>query len=471
MSIETAEQYEENGQYEEAYEEYKKSYMHNPNDLTLLAQLGHLSVMLNKKGDAEEYYNKMLLLDATNPTAYEQLMDIYIDTDKYKYYVCRGNYHIVQQQIEHAANDFQKAINHAGGEASLVAPARFVLGTLYEGLDNSNKAIDEFLKVLDYEDYANAETYLRLANLYAKDDVLGSAIETLERAINSGVDDDEIREALAKFYFKDGVPAKAKEISNNKLTKIKAMLALGELDEAKRALASLTDGEKADSLTDSLKAEYYYTAKDYDNALTSVEDYAKKEPNHPLVFQMRALIYEAKGDEYMSTLNWAKYNLVRGNKDIAINEFMNAYQLKNDDPDMIATLANLLETSGEIHHSMELYERLVQLEPNNRSALEKLSRYWESQGDRRLAVQYLEKVLDTDKRNFSVMLELADLYLKNRETGAAIDMYKKYLATAPQSDEYDGVEQKLNRLEKSEPAPGEESASILDKIVGFFVKN
>ena len=291
MSIETAEQYEENGQYEEAYEEYKKSYMHNPNDLMLLSQLGHLSVMLSKKDEAEEYYNKMLTLDAANPTAYEQLMDIYIDTDKYKYYVCRGNYHIVQQQIEHAANDFQKAINHAGGEASLVAPARFVLGTLYEGLGNSNKAIDEFLKVLDYEDYANAETYLRLANLYAKDDVLGSAIETLERALNSGVDDDEIREALAKFYFKDGVPAKAKEISNNKLTKIKAMLALGELDEAKRALDSLTDVEKADSLTDSLKAEYYYTAKDYDNALTSVEDYAKKEPNHPLVFQMRALIY------------------------------------------------------------------------------------------------------------------------------------------------------------------------------------
>ena len=110
MSIETAEQLEENGQYEEAYAEYKKSYAHNPNDLSLLAQLGHVAMILDKKDEAAEYYNKMLTLDATNPTAYEQLMDIYIDTDKYKYYVSRGNYHIVQQQLEHATHDFQKAI-------------------------------------------------------------------------------------------------------------------------------------------------------------------------------------------------------------------------------------------------------------------------------------------------------------------------------------------------------------------------
>ena len=33
-------------------------------------------MLLNKKDEAEEYYHKMLSLDATNPTAYEQLMDI-----------------------------------------------------------------------------------------------------------------------------------------------------------------------------------------------------------------------------------------------------------------------------------------------------------------------------------------------------------------------------------------------------------
>ncbi|MBR6099037.1 tetratricopeptide repeat protein [bacterium] len=468
MSIETAEQLEENGQYEEAYAEYKKSYSHSPNDLSLLAQLGHVAMILQKSDEAVEYYNKMLTLDATNPTAYEQLMDIYIDTDKYKYYVCRGNYHTVQQQIEHAINDFQKAVAHAGGDEEQVVPVRFVLGTLYEEMGNPNKAIDEYLKVLDYES-AMPETYLRLANLYAQDDVLGSAIETLERALQAGHDHEEIRESLAKLYFKNNTPQKVKEVTKNKLTEIKAMLALGELAEAKKELENIDDKYKNDAQYFALLAEYYYTSKDYDKALDSVDKYAEKQPNHPLVFQMRALIYEEKQDEYMATLNWAKYHLVRDQKDVAINELLGAYQLRNDDADMVAMLASLLETSGEVHQAMEFYSRLAELEPNNKTAMEKLSRYWEENGDNRLAAEYLEKLLDADKRNFASMKKLADLYQKMRDRDSAIGWYKKYLQTAPQNEEYDVVKAKLDKLENTE-APTEQSESLLDKIVDFFTK-
>ena len=161
------------------------------------------------------------------------------------------------------------------------------------------------------------------------------------------------------------------------------MLALQELDEAKAKLEEVSEKYKDEPQLYALKAEYYYTAKDYEKALEAVNMYAQKMPNHPLVFQMRALIYEAENNDYMSTLNWAKYNLVRGNTDIAINEFMNAYQYKNDDPEMIATLANLLETTGEKHQAMEFYERLVQVDPTSRAAMEKLARYWEDNGDNR----------------------------------------------------------------------------------------
>ena len=107
MSIALAEQYEENGEYEKALDEYKKSYESNSKDLSLLERLGSLSVMLDKKDDAELYYNKMLELDATNVMAYEQLMDIYVTTDKFKYYIYRGNLHSVSHQYEHAINDYK----------------------------------------------------------------------------------------------------------------------------------------------------------------------------------------------------------------------------------------------------------------------------------------------------------------------------------------------------------------------------
>ena len=469
MSIETAEQFEENGQYEEAYAEYKKSFEHSPNDLSLLAQLGHVATILNKKEEAEEYYNRILSLDSTNPTAYEQLMDIYIETDKYKYYVCRGNYHIIQQQFEHALNDFQKAVNSAGGAEEQIMPVRFVLGTLYEQLGNDNKAIDEYLKVLDYESAA-VEAYLRLAVLYDKLDATGSSIETLERALEKHPDNNDIREMLAKYYLKDNQPNKAKELSNNELTRIKAMLTSGELTQAKMELDNIAEKYKNDNQLYALQAEYYYLAKDFDKALSSVDLYSQKAPNHPLIFQMRALIYESQNNDYLATVNWAKYHLVRGSKDVAINEFLNAYQLKNDDADMIATLANLLEQNGEKYQAIEFYEKLVDLEPNNRAALEKLSKYWEENGDSRLAIEYLEKLLETDKRNFSSMKKLAELYQKTRNIGAAIDWYKKYLATAPQNDEYNIVQEKLNKLERKEEVIDTDSESILDKVVGFFLK-
>ena len=87
MSLQLAEQFEENEQYSQAFDEYKKLYEKNPKDLSLLERLGHLSMLLGQKEDADEYYSKILEFDATNALAYEQLMDIYVTTDKYKYYI------------------------------------------------------------------------------------------------------------------------------------------------------------------------------------------------------------------------------------------------------------------------------------------------------------------------------------------------------------------------------------------------
>lgn len=470
MSLQAAEQFEENGQYEEAYEEYKKVYTHNPNDLSLLAQLGHLAILLKKNDEAESFYHKMLTLDATNPTAYEQLMDIYIDTDKYKYYVYRGNLHSIEHKYEHALHDFQKAAAHAGDDHEAISSVRFVLGTLYEQLGNPQKAIDEYLKVLDYE-HSNEEVYTRLANLYVLDDALGSAIETLERACKEGFDNsDNICENLAQLYLKNNTPEKAKEITKNDLTKIKAMLVMGETEEAYKELTNVEEKYKDNSQLYALKAEYYYTNKEYDKALEAVKKFAELAPNHPLVFQMSALIYEAKNDEYNSTINWGRYNLVRGNKDIAINEFLNAYQLKDDDATLVANLANLLETSGEKHQAMEFYEKLVKLEPNNRSALEKLAKYREDLGDYRSAIEYLEALLDSDKRNINAMKKLASMYEKIRDKQNAINMYKKYLQTAPQNEEYKIIENKVAKLENSEMQPDVEEEGLLDKIMRFFNK-
>ena len=339
MSLQTAEQFEENEQYTQAFEEYKKLYERNPKDLSLLERLGHLSMLLDNKEEAAKYYSEILESDATNVLAYEQLMDIYVTTDKYKYYIYRGNMHTVEHKLEHAINDYKKAINCAQEDKDIIS-ARFVLGTLYEQEGNNVKAIDEYLKVIEHED-SHEEVYIRLANLYVKEDAIPSAIDVLERGRKAGFDKTNLKEQLADLYLKNGNPEKAIEITSDELTKVKCLLDMDKKSEAFEKLQKMEGQYNHIPQFYSLKAQYYYMTKDFDKALECVEEFDKYEKNSPLTYQMRALIYEEKNEDYNSYLNWGKYNLVRGNKDIAINEFLNANQIKDDDINLLNTLAML----------------------------------------------------------------------------------------------------------------------------------
>ena len=280
MSLQTAEQFEENEQYTQAFEEYQKLYNRNPKDLSLLERLGHISMLLDNKDQAAEYYSKILEYDATNVLAYEQLMDIYVTTDKYKYYIYRGNMHSVEHKLEHAINDYKKAINVAQEDKEMLS-ARFVLATLYEQEGNNLKAIDEYLKVIDHED-APQEAYTRLANLYVKENATPSAVEVLERAGKNGYDSTDIKEQLADLYLKNGNPEKAIEITSDELTKVKCLLDMDKKDEAFEKLQKMEGEYNHIAQFHSLKAQYYYMNKEFDKALECVNKFDEFEKNSPL---------------------------------------------------------------------------------------------------------------------------------------------------------------------------------------------
>lgn len=465
MSLQLAEQYEENEQYEQAYDEYKKLSERNPKDLSLLERLGHLAMLLDKKDEAAEYYSKILESDATNTLCYEQLMDIYVTTDKYKYYVYRANLHTVEHKYEHAINDYKKAVNSAQNDNDILN-ARFVLATLYEQEGNNLKAIDEYLKVIDYEN-THEDVYLRLSNLYLKEDALPSAIEVLERARKSGFDTPKVKEALADLYVKNGNSESAYEVTSDELTKVRCLLDLGKKSEAFEKLQQMEDQYGHIAQYHSLKAQYYYMTGDYEKALESVEEFDKAEKNSPLTYQMRALIYEEQNNDFLAHINWGKYNLVRGNKDIAINEFLNAYQLKNDDLDLLNTLAMLLEENDDKNHAMEMYERIAKLDETDKKALGKLADFRESIGDYREQAEYLLRLYKLDKRNSAVVRKLGEAYEKLHNKPASIECYEKYLEIGKGNPDYAKIKAKLEKLSNTEMS---EDEGLLDKIIGWFSK-
>ena len=466
MSLQLAEQFEANEQYEEAYREYKKEYESNPDNMGILERLGHLSLILDKTEEAAGYYHEILKRDVTNPLAYEQLMSIYEDTDAYKYYVYRGNKNSIEGKLDFAINDFKKALGLCSDGAQ-AAMTRFTLANLYKQAGQDMKAIDQFNILLEGSD-VHEEMFLQLADMYMKDEAYSSAIDTLMRAKQRGFDTPKINEGLAAVYLKSGDAQKAIEFTNDELLKIQCMLEIGQVEEAYTQLNSLSDELKQVPRYFTLKAQYFYSAKKFDQALECIDEYNKLAPNSPLTYQMRALVYDEKGDEYNAHVNWGRYNIVRGNYDIAINEYLNAVQINDNDIDLLFELAALLESNKEVDHASEYYVKIVKKDPTNKEALKRLASYRESIGDYQGQVNYLEKIIETDKNDLDALKSLGRAYEKTRANAKALELYQHYIEIVKNPADYKIIKDKIEKLQNG--GAEENSEGLLDKIMKIFGK-
>lgn len=391
-----AEQLEQDEKYEEVYAEYKKQLPHKQNDVELLTKLAHVALILEKKDDAKIYYGKILEIDPPNILAHEQLIDLFCNEDRFKYYLLRGNLHALQQQMSHARNDYKKAIEHAKDQQEAL-PARYLYAGLCEGQGKITDAIDEYLKISDYDD-KNPVVYLKLAELYEKTEGIISAIQILERGRKDcGFKDFE--EILAGYYIRNSQPEKALELTQHDLTKARALFDLGKNDEGFEILKRNQENYKNDKTFHALLAQYYFQKGMSEDAFKEIDKYAKLDPNSPLIYQMRALIYEKLEDSFNEHVNWGKYNIVRGDKDVALNEYLTAYRFDDKNVDLTETIAILLETEGDKTKASEFYERLVDVDPKNKNALQKLAEFRESIGDNYGAMEYMDKLKELDPRN------------------------------------------------------------------------
>lgn len=472
MSIELAEKYEQDENYEEAYSEYVKLLTSRPQNVDLLQRTAHVASILGKIDEAENYFSKILELDPSNEVAYEQLMDMFISTDKFKYYSYRGNLHLIQQKFEHAAGDFKKALDKAPDLAK-ANMTRFILATIYDKNGKKNNAIDEYLRILDSQD-APIEAYINLSKIYEEEDILSSAAEILERAIKDGFDDQKIKDLLAEIYLKNNRTDAASKVSSDKLIQLRCLIEDEHFDEAENKINEMQSDYKKNPKFLTLVAQFYYAKKDFDKAFEYVNEFAKFDKNSPLIYQMRALIYEEKGDEFEEHYNWAKYNYIRGNKDVALNEYMLAHHSKPEDSALIITIAELLDEMKDRTHAIEFYEKLYKLEPQNKKALERLGEFRESIGDYKMSIEYFEKLYEIDKRNSRILKSLAKAYEKTKAHDKAVEFYSKYLSSSAISEnETLEIKKKIEKLEVKKKDYADASAEddgLIGAIMKFFGK-
>ena len=415
-----AEQLELDEKYEEAYAEYKKDLPHKQDDIELLTKLAHIALILERKDEAKIYYGKILEIDPPNILAHEQLIDIFCHEDKFKYYLLRGNLHSLQQQFGYAKSDYKKAIDNAKDQDEAL-PARYLLAGLCEGQEKYQEAIDEYLRISDYDE-ANPVVFLKLAELYEKTEGIVASIEILERGRERGFKDFE--EILAGYYIRNSQPERALELTQNDLTKARALMDSGKNDEGFEILSKIKDKYKELPLLHSLLAQYYFQKGMHQESFAEIDEFAKLDSNSPLIYQMRALIYEEQGDSFNEHLNWGKFNILKGDKEVALNEYLTAYQFNDKDADLIETIAVQLESMKDVTKACEFYERLVDLDEKNSNALQKLAVFRESIGDYRGAFEYIDRLKAVSPRNEFVK-DYYESYKEKAENGAGFMSFLK----------------------------------------------
>ena len=105
-----------------------------------------------------------------------------------------------------------------------------------------------------------------------------------------------------------------------------------------------------------------------------------------------------KGDEFKEHVNWAKFNNLKGDTDIAINEYLIAHQLDENNAEIIATIADMLDVTDKTR-SVEFYEKLLELDKQNKQALVKLAEFRERIGDYVIMVDLIERLKKIDPRH------------------------------------------------------------------------
>lgn len=387
------------------------------------------ALLNNQKDRAIEIYNEILKEKPTDEIALSQLMDLYNDTDRLKYYLTRAHLNITQNKLEHAINDCKKAIN--ADHTSIIANLQ--LAKLYRVTNKNLKAIDVFSHTIEL-DPESLEAYKELCELYLIEGSENSALSTIQRAIgvleNKGGKKAELeffQNLAARVYFDLGDYENALLNVKDEMLKVKILLQAEKQAQAKEILDKLNNKKMPkEELVQyySLLAQYYFNEGEYENALDAVENYTKAGKPDAVSFQMKALIYENCDKEFDAAHNWGLCNKAQGKFEEALVEFLHAHQLN----------------------------------PLNKENLIEITQQYSKTGEKFAAVEFWQKIYELDE-DATAKKVLGDFYFEQGDWSTA----EKYGKKRPQKTS-------TTNNDKGQEVPIEEDEGFLNKIIGFFSK-
>ena len=454
--------------YERAYELLTNAYEKMKDNVEYLEKIALLAKTMEKTEEAQKYWEELVKVDANSVVGYSELLDLYIDKDKYKYYITRAKYKILNNKVSQSIDDYKKAINSTQDEEEIIN-ARFLLAKVYEAEKKIQNAIDEYYRIIEHHD--DMAIYYKLADLYCLMDDRYSAINILERGVKAFPNVKELGQYLSALYLKEGEYDKSLEYARDDYSRVKAYLMKGDNESARKLLEEKNDETNANY--HALYAEYYYNKKDYEKCSEYIDKFAQLSPQNPLVYQMRALVCDEKNDVYGYHYNMGRCHSYNGNYELALAEYLNAHRANPNKSETIKEIIKINEAKGDNTSLMEFYEKLNRQEPDNTIALEGLGDIYVNMYEFRSAVDYYEKLIKINNNNYEIYKKLGYCYEKLKQNSRAKENYEKYLEKAPLSDESEKIKNKVSKMQSSTDKSDEtinQEEGFIDKIMRLFGK-
>lgn len=453
-------------QYEQAYSLLTGVYDKLKTDPEYLEKTALLAKTLEKEDEAMKYWEELVSVDPNSLIGYSELLDIYINKDKYKYYLTRAKYKILNEKVTQAIDDYKKAISSTD-EPEKIVNVRFLLAKSYEYLNKTQEAVDEYHKLLEQKE--DPAVYHKLADMYAQTGDRYSAINVLEKALKTFPDSGALSEYLSALYLKEGVFDKAFEYAKSDFSKIKSLLMKGDNEKAFEMLSQVTD--KNNPNYPALTAEYYFNIKDWENCKKYIEELKAFDNQNPLCYQMSALVCDATGDGFGYHYNMGRCYSYRQNYDLAIVEYLNAHRADASRSEAVKEIIKINELKGDKTSLAEFYEKLVRLEPENYIALKGLGDIYFDLYEHRQAMEYYEKAQKYCDSDYDIYQKLALCSEKLKNTPKAVEYYEKYLEKAPLSPDTEKIKEKLSKMKSSpQSVVVDNEEGFIDKILKFFGK-
>lgn len=452
----------DNEKFEEAYNVLLAAYDTGKTNAEFLEKIALAAQTVDKKEEAVKYWEELTVISPASLVAYTELQDVYNETNRYKYYMTRAKVKTLNGQVAQAIPDYKKASDNTQDKDEKIQ-ASVLMAKAYEYTGKIMNAIDEYYKIAPV--MPDADIYIKIADLYVQENDKYSAISVLATALEKFNDDNRVKDILAKLYIQVGEPDKAHQYAVSDLLKIKIALMQGRNAEAKGLLDEVKDKNNGEYYK--LLAEYYFNLEEWEKCKSAIVEFGNYEPNHPLYYQMLSLVCENTGNRHDAYANRAKMYLAKGQKDVAMHEYLQAHHVDSSNIQTIEEIIKICEQMGEKHTAAEFYEKLLKLEPDNERVLLKSGDFYFDMGEYQEASRYYERAAEISRKP-EVFLRAGKCFEKLKREKIAKDYYEKYLTKAPVSAETELIKQKISKFSDTDTTSEDEG--LLEKFMRMFSK-